>query len=45
MPVIMLNLKTVEAPMSFAPLGLMFCLIAWPRAAQPAPALVAEGSA
>ncbi len=34
MPVIMLNLKTVETPMSFAPLGLMFCLIAWPRAAQ-----------
>lgn len=39
MPVIMLNLKTVEAPISFAPLGLAFCLIAWPRAG----AAAAEG--
>jgi hypothetical protein len=37
MPLIMLNVRTFEAPMSFAPLGLMFCLIAWPRPAQPAP--------
>ncbi len=31
MPLIMLNLKGVGMPMSFAPLGLMFCLIGWPR--------------
>jgi hypothetical protein len=41
----MLNLKTVGMPMSWAPLGLMFCLIAWPRptaaAAPLAPALEA----
>jgi hypothetical protein len=34
MPVIILNLKATAMPMSFAPLGLMFCLIAWPRAAR-----------
>jgi alpha-1,2-mannosyltransferase len=31
-PFIMLNLKTIGMPMSWAPLGLMFCLIGWPRA-------------
>jgi hypothetical protein len=30
-PLIMLNLKTVGMPMSWAPLGLMFYLIGWPR--------------
>jgi hypothetical protein len=30
-PFIMLNLKTVGMPMSWAPLGLMFGLIGWPR--------------
>ena len=44
MPFIMLNLKTVEAPMSFAPLGLMFCLIAWPRQEEAAPALAADAA-
>ena len=44
MPFIMLNLKAVEAPMSFAPLGLMFCLIAWPRAEEAAPALAADAA-
>ncbi len=32
MPFLMLELKKVDMPMSWAPLGLMFCLIAWPRA-------------
>ena len=45
MPLIMLNLKTVEAPMSFVPLGLMFCLIAWPRARTAAPALAGSAAA
>lgn len=31
MPFLMLELKKVDMPMSWAPLGLMFCLIAWPR--------------
>ncbi len=39
MPLIMLNLKPVGMPMSWAPLGMMFLLIAWPRAAKPAPDL------
>ena len=34
MPFFMLELKKVGMPMSWAPLGLMFCLIAWPRAAE-----------
>ena len=41
MPFLMLELKKVDMPMSWTPLGLMFCLIAWPRAprlAAPAPA-------
>ena len=41
MPLIMQSLKAAEAPMSFAPLGLMFCLIAWPRARQAEPGLAA----
>ena len=41
MPLIMLSLKAVEAPMSFAALGLMFCLIAWPQARAAAPGLAA----
>ena len=45
MPLIMLNLKTVQAPMSFAPLGLMFCLIAWPRPDRAAPMLAVEAGA
>jgi hypothetical protein len=32
MPVLMFELKKIDLPMSWAPLGLMFCLIAWPRA-------------
>jgi hypothetical protein len=35
-PFIMLSLKTVGVPMSFAPLGLMFYLIGWPRASRAA---------
>ena len=31
-PFLMLELKKVDMAMSWAPLGLMFCLIAWPRA-------------
>jgi hypothetical protein len=31
MPFLMLELKKIDMPMSWAPLGLMFCLIAWPR--------------
>jgi hypothetical protein len=57
MPLIMLNLRSVEmpmrfltlntigVPMSFAPLGLMFCLIAWPRAPEARAALAAPGDA
>jgi hypothetical protein len=37
-PFIMLSLKSVGMPMSFAPLGLMFYLIGWPRAGEAAPA-------
>ena len=42
MPFLMLELKKIGMPMSWTPLGLMFCLIAWPRAPEPvapAPAL------
>ncbi len=35
MPFLMLELKKVDMPMSWAPLGLMFCLIAWPRKPTP----------
>ena len=35
MPFLMLELKKIGMPMSWAPLGLMFCLIAWPRAPEP----------
>jgi hypothetical protein len=38
MPFFMLELKKVGMPMSWAPLGLMFCLIAWPRAPELEPA-------
>jgi hypothetical protein len=38
MPFLMLELKKVGMPMSWAPLGLMFCLIAWPRAPEREPA-------
>jgi hypothetical protein len=42
LPFLMLELKKVDTPVSWAPLGLMFCLIAWPRTPQesrrPAPA-------
>ncbi len=31
MPFLMLELKKIDMPMSWAPLGLMFSLIAWPR--------------
>jgi hypothetical protein len=41
MPFLMLELKKVGMPMSWAPLGLMFCLIAWPRAPELKPASVA----
>ena len=34
MPFLMLELKKVGMPMSWAPLGLLFCLIAGPRAAE-----------
>ena len=34
MPFVMLELKKIEMPMSWAPLGLVFCLIAWPRGAK-----------
>jgi hypothetical protein len=37
-PFIMLSLKSVGMPMSFAPLGLMFYLIGWPRGGRTAPA-------
>jgi hypothetical protein len=36
----MLELKKVGMPMSWAPLGLMFCLIAWPRSPELRPAPV-----
>ena len=44
-PFIMLNLKTVGMPMSWAPLGLMFCLIAWPRPTPPAAEALAQNAA
>jgi alpha-1,2-mannosyltransferase len=44
-PFIMLNLKTLGMPMSWAPLGLMFCLIAWPRTAQPAADSLSQNAA
>jgi Glycosyltransferase family 87 len=31
MPFVMLELKKINMPMSWVPLGLIFCLIAWPR--------------
>ena len=31
MPFVMLELKKIDMPMSWVPLGLVFCLIAWPR--------------
>jgi len=41
----MLNLKTVGMPMSWAPLGMMFCLIAWPRTAKAAGAVEVQNAA
>jgi hypothetical protein len=34
MPFAMLELKKIDMPMSWAPLGLIFCLIAWPRGSE-----------
>jgi hypothetical protein len=34
MPFVMLELKKIDMPMSWVPLGLVFCLIAWPRGSQ-----------
>ena len=34
MPFVMLELKKIGMPMSWVPLGLVFCLIAWPRGAK-----------
>ena len=43
MPFLMLELKKVGMPMSWTPLGLMFCLIAWPRASsRPQPAFLTQ---
>jgi hypothetical protein len=43
-PFLLLNLKTLGMPMSWAPLGMMFCLIAWPRP-EPAAGIEAQNAA